>query len=146
MRNAGAVDVERVAETWVLLHEGHTGTLALTSADGVSWCDQGQIFALSGETFDAYGQVTPFVYTHDGSSFDALLFGGASDACWCRNRIGLALPSDITTPEDPDAGCEGCVADSDCTQACRDGGYGVDGYCSAPGSTDPAVCCACVSE
>jgi len=142
--NAGAVDVDRVGDTWVLLHEGHSGTLALTSADGVAWCDQGQIFGLTGGDWDAYGQVTPFLYSRDGSSFDALLFGGASDACWCRNRIGLALPEGVPAPADPDAGCGGCVADSDCTQACRDGGYGVDGWCAAPGSTDPGACCACV--
>ncbi|MBM4392041.1 MAG: hypothetical protein FJ090_13045 [Deltaproteobacteria bacterium] len=142
---AGAVDVDRVADTWVLLHEGHSGTSALTSADGLSWCDQGQIFSLTGQSWDAYGQVTPFLYTRDGSSFDALLFGGASDVCWCRNRVGQALPDGIAPTADPDAGCEACVDESDCTQACRDGGYGVDGVCAVPGSTDPGACCACVS-
>ncbi len=142
--NAGAMDVEQVAGTWLMLHEGHSGTLALTSADGLTWCDQGQIMGLTGGSWDAYGQVTPFVYTEDGSRFDALLFGGASHSCWCHNRIGQALPVGDTMPTDPDDGCGGCVADSDCTQACRDGGYGVDGFCSAPGSTDPGACCACV--
>jgi predicted GH43/DUF377 family glycosyl hydrolase len=142
--NSGAVDVERIADTWVLLEEGGDGTYAHTSADGLAWCDQGRIFGLTGGSWDAYGQVTPFVFTSDGASFDALLFGGASDACWCRNRIGLALPEGAAAPADPDEGCGACVADSDCTQACRDGGYGVDGFCANPGSADPAACCACV--
>lgn len=143
--NAGAVDVERIGDTWVMLREAGDGTYASTSADGLAFCDQGRIFGLSGQDWDRYGQVTPFVFTGDGSRFDALLFGGASDACWCRNRIGLALPESVPPTSDPDAGCELCVAGSDCTQACRDGGYGVDGFCAAPGSTDPAACCACVA-
>jgi Glycosyl hydrolases family 32 N-terminal domain len=142
---AGAVDVEKVSESWILTHEGTTGTSALTSADGVEWCDQGQIFGLTGESWDQYGQVTPFVYSADGTSFDALFFGGASDECWCRNRVGFALPEGVTLPEDPDAGCDACVSGSDCTQACRDGGYGVDGFCAVPGSTDPGACCTCVA-
>lgn len=144
--NAGAVDVERIADTWVMLQESVSGTLAATSADGLAWCDRGLVLNLTGESWDAYGQVTPFVLSADGSRLDALLFGGASDACWCRNRIGQALPAGDPTPIDPDAGCEGCVADSDCTEACRDGGYGVDGHCAVPGSVDPGACCACVSS
>ncbi len=145
VRHAGAIDVERIADTWVLLAEGHTGTTAATSADGLTWCDQGQVLGLTGQRWDQYGQVTPFVFTRDGSTFDGLLFGGASDGCWCRNRIGQALPAGQSRPADPDAGCGACVEDSDCTQACRDGGYGVDGFCATPGSADPAACCACVS-
>lgn len=143
--NVGAVDVERVGDTLVMLAESHVGTYAQTSADGLTWCDQGLIFGLTGADWDVYGQVTPFLFTRDGSSFDALFFGGASDACWCRNRVGQALPAGDARPADPDEGCGGCVEDSDCTQACRDGGYGVDGVCAAPGSTDPGACCACVS-
>ena len=142
----GAIDVERIAETWVMLAEGHTATSAYTSSDGVTWCSQGPVLGLSGASYDAYGQVTPFVFTEDGNTFDALLFGGASDACWCRNRIGMALPAGVSAPPDPDAGCEACVANSDCTEACRDGGYGLDGFCAVPGSTNPGSCCSCVSE
>ncbi len=142
---AGAVDVARIADTWILLHEGHTGTWAQTSADGIAWCDQGQVFGLTGASWDRYGQVTPFIHSADGTRLDALLFGGASDPCWCRNRIGLALPQGVSLPDDPDAGCGACVAASDCTQACRDGGHGVDGFCAVPGSTDPGACCACVA-
>jgi hypothetical protein len=137
--------VDLVAETWLMLHEGVDGTYAYSSADGLSWCDQGRISALSGSSWDRYGQVTPFVYTSDGSRFDALFYGGASDACWCRNRVVLALPEGESLPADPDLGCSSCVASSDCTQACRDGGHGVDGFCAVPGSTDPGACCACTA-
>jgi hypothetical protein len=145
LRDAGAMDVDRIADTWVILWESWSGTYAATSADGVSWCGQGLVLGLSGAAWDTYGQVTPAVYTRDGSRFDALYFGGASDACWCHNRVGVALPAGDPTPADPDAGCDACVSDSDCTEACRDGGYGVDGACAAPGSTDPGACCACVA-
>lgn len=143
--DAGAMDVERIGDTWVMVHESWSGTYAATSADGVSWCGQGLVFASTGAGWEAYGHVTPFVHTRDGARIDALLFGGASDSCWCHNRIGQALPASDAFPTDPDAGCGGCVDDSDCTQACRDGGYGVDGVCAAPGSTDPGACCACVA-
>ena len=143
--NAGAVHVQRIADTYVMVQESHDGTLAATSADGLEWCDQGQIFGLTGASWDAYGQVTPFLYSKDGSRVDALLFGGASDACWCRNRIGQATPEGDPVPSDPDDGCGACVNASDCTEACRDGGYGLDGYCAVPGSADPGACCACVA-
>jgi predicted GH43/DUF377 family glycosyl hydrolase len=143
--NAGAVDVERIEDTWVLVYESWVGSYAATSADGLSWCDQGLQLGTSGADWDTYGHVTPFVYTRDHTRIDALLFGGASDSCWCHNRIGEALPSSDAIPSDPDAGCDGCARDSDCTEACRDGGYGVEGFCAAPGSTDPAACCACVA-
>lgn len=145
VRNAGAVDVERIADTYVMVQESGSGTLAATSADGVTWCDQGLVMGLTGAGWDAYGQVTPFLWSRDGARVDALLFGGASDACWCRNRIGQALPAGDPYPADPDAGCGACVDGSDCTEACRDGGYGVDGLCASPGSADPAACCACVA-
>lgn len=43
-----------------MLAESHVGTCAQTSADGLTWCDQG------------------LVLTSDGGRFDALFFGGAS--------------------------------------------------------------------
>ena len=141
---AGAVDVARLDATWVLLHEGGDGTYAATSADGVTWCDQGRLIGLSGEAFDAYGQVTPLLYSATGATFDALLYGGASDPCWCKNRIAEVYPSGTAAPPDPDAWCASCVVGS-CVDACRDGGYGIEGYCGAPGSADPSACCACVA-
>jgi predicted GH43/DUF377 family glycosyl hydrolase len=142
--NQGAVDVERIANTYVMVAEAQNGSWAFSSADGLQWCEQGQIFGLTGQSWDAYGQVTPFVLSKDGSRWDALYFGGASDACWCHNRIGQVLPEGDILAEDPDLGCGACVGASDCTQACREGGYGVDGFCAVSGSTDPNACCACV--
>ena len=138
------MDVEQVNGTWIMVHEGHAGTYALTSADGLTWCDSGLIIGLSGAAFDAFGQVTPFIHTEDGTRWDGLFYGGASDSCWCKNRVGIALPLGESLPTDPDLGCESCVEGSDCTLACRSGGHGIDGFCASPGSSDPAACCACV--
>jgi len=46
---------------------------------------------------------------------------------------------------DPSAGCDGClVGQPECTTACRAAGFGIEGYCAHPGSTDPGAGCACV--
>jgi len=140
--NAGAVDVDVVGGTYVMLREAGDGTYSATSRDGVVWCDQGRLIGLSGQPFDQYGQVTPFIMSLSGG-FDALLYGGASDSCWCHNRIALLLPAGIDAPADPNAGCDGCTS-RNCTEDCRGAGFGVEGYCAHPGSTDPGVCCACV--
>jgi hypothetical protein len=140
--DAGAVDVEKIGETFVAVFEGLEGTYAQTSADGLQWCERRLIFGLTGQGWDAFGQVTPFIFKDQGM-FMGLYFGGASDSCWCRNRIGLAVRAEFMVGSDPDVGCGGCVANSDCTQACRDGGYGVEGSCAAPGSNRGDACCAC---
>jgi len=142
--HAGAVDVERIDGTYVMVREAGDGVYASTSADGVAWCDQGKIASLSGGAWDQHGHVTPFVHAPSGS-FAALYVGGASDACWCKNRIGALYPNGFVFPPDPTSGCENCVgAHPDCTAACRAGGVGVEGYCAVPGSSDPGNCCACV--
>jgi len=145
--NAGAVDFAYIDGTGVLLFEGQDGTHAATTADGLSFCDQGRILGLSGESWDQYGQVTPFLHSENGSSFDALFFGAASNACWCVNRIAQVYPAGVSPPADPSAGCGGClVGYSTCTDACRGASASnLDGYCASPGSTNPSACCACVT-
>ncbi len=140
--HAGAVDVELVLGTFVMLREAGDGTYAATSADGIEWCDAGRIIGLSGADFDRHGQVTPFVASWSGG-FDALLYGGASHSCWCHNRIAQLYPEGMAGPADPNAGCEGCTS-RNCTEDCRAAGFGAEGYCAHPGSADPGVCCACV--
>jgi hypothetical protein len=140
--NAGAVDVEKIGNTFIAVYESHVGTYAQSSANGLQWCEQGLILGLSGQSWEAFGQVTPFIFKDQGI-FKGLYFGGASNACWCKNRIGLATSLDFQVGSDPDIGCGLCVANSDCTQACRDGGYGVEGLCAVPGSSEAQSCCAC---
>ena len=68
-----------------------------------------------------------------------LLMGALAALLAACGRKGPLKP-----PPDPDAGCASCVVGS-CVDACRDGGYGIEGYCGAPGSADPSACCACVA-
>jgi predicted GH43/DUF377 family glycosyl hydrolase len=142
--NAGAVDVELVDGTYIMVREAGDGVYASTSADGSTWCDQGKIANLSGGAWDQHGHVTPFIHAAS-TDFDALFVGGASDACWCKNRIGALYPSGYVFPADPSTGCSNCIgAHADCSAACRAATLGVEGYCAVPGSTDPGNCCACV--
>jgi hypothetical protein len=132
----GAVDVDRVSDWYVLLAENQTGTLLFVGKSPTAWSYRGYLFEKSGQTFDAYGQVTPFLLVKDGQAV-AVFFGGASHSCWCKNRIGIALPSDDIP------GCLGClVGHPSCQAACEAGGKS-GGLCGTPGSTNPDVCCAC---
>ena len=88
-RNAGAVDVKKVGGVYVMVWEGNNGTYWATSVDGLCWVDRGILFGLSGASYDAYGQVTPFLEVSNGR-FHSIWFGGASVPSWNRNRIGAA--------------------------------------------------------
>jgi sucrose-6-phosphate hydrolase SacC (GH32 family) len=134
----GAVDVDRVGDWYVLLSESGNGTLLFVAKNPAEWTSLGQLFGKSGQGYDAYGQVTPFLLV-DGGAAKAILFGGASHSCWCKNRIALALPDGSPDIE----GCNGClVGYSDCDSACAAAGNS-GGWCAAPGSQDPSACCAC---
>ena len=99
--DAGAVDVERVGDAYVLLAESGTGTRWYTSPDGVSWTFQGMLFGLSGEVYDRAGQVTPMAYVEDGA-WVAVYFGGAKEPNWNRNRIAVAFAQKRVVVEDAD--------------------------------------------
>ncbi|NUN12052.1 MAG: hypothetical protein HUU55_00295 [Myxococcales bacterium] len=134
--NAGAVDVAKVGDFFVLLAEGGDGTHMYLAKNPFQWQYRGLLLAKSGATYDKFGQVTP---TLIGSGLDhpAILFGGASDPCWCKNRIALALLG-------PDiAGCSSCLAGQpSCQAACNNQDKAV-GVCGAPGSINPSACCSC---
>jgi len=137
--NEGAVDVEHFGEWYVMLTESGSGTNLYVAKDPLKWQSVGQILAKSGAGYDQFGQVTPFLYVEDDQP-KALFFGGASDVCWCKNRVGLALMGqDI-------AGCSGCLAEQpSCQGACGEAGF-TFGFCGQPGSDDPGACCACCHD
>jgi hypothetical protein len=142
--NAGAVDVKKVGNVYVMVAEGADGTYWYTSPDGLCWAPQGRLFPLSGHAYDAYGQVTPFLEVENGA-LSAVWFGGASVSTWNKNRIAVAFPSNISLPAG--GGCSACTAVSgvSCPGACAAIGTS-GGSCAAPGSTSPSACCACQSE
>ena len=84
-RGIGAVDVTRVAGGYVLLYEGHTGTGAATSRDGIVWKDRGLVMRLSGTEADQYGQVTPHLVRAETGW--QLFVGAASRKTWDGNSI-----------------------------------------------------------
>lgn len=142
-RDAGAVDVKRVGDVYVMLREGGDGTWWATSPDGICWVDRGRLFARSGMDYDRFGQVTPFLQVEGGRAV-AVWFGGASVATWDRNRIAAAFASDVSPPAG--AGCAACTSPGvSCAQACHGAGLAT-GACGRPGSADPADCCACAAD
>lgn len=142
--NAGAIDVKKVGDQYVMLREGGDGTYWATSPDGLCWIDRGKLFGKSGKAYDAYGQVTPFLQVSSGV-LRGVWFGGASVATWNKNRIAVAFPDGASVPSA--GGCAGCTTSGwSCSQACQSGGGGALGTCGAPGSTSPGACCACQAE
>ena len=137
--NEGAVDVDRVDDQYVLLAESHQGTRLYVADTPTDWHDVGLLFELSGQPYDVFGQVTPHVVLRDEIAV-AIFFGGASDQCWCRNRIALATMSDDLS------GCRACLDGQDSCQAACEGQGTAFGFCGAPGSTDPNVCCHCCDQ
>ena len=138
VHGAGAIDVDRDSGLYVMVAEAVDGTLGWVGSDPVTWSTQGRIFPRSGQPYDAYGQVTPHLVVDEGALV-AIMFGGASDGCWCHNRVGIAWPGSVPTSP----GCDGCLGGvASCQEACELAGLG-GGACGAPGSTDPAACCAC---
>ena len=141
--NAGAIDVDKIGGVYVMLHEGQKGTNWATSVDGVCWVDRGQLFGLSGASYDAYGQVTPFLEV-SGGKLRAVWFGGASVVSWNRNRIGAAYAPGAAPSG---GGCTACTtAGQTCTEACQNAGAGNAGSCGNPNSTTPGACCACSND
>jgi sucrose-6-phosphate hydrolase SacC (GH32 family) len=90
-RGAGAVDIARVENGYLLLYEGQAGVGAAVSGDGVVWKDRGLVTHLSGSDSDRYGQVTPHL-VHNGNAWQ-IFFGAASRKTWDGNilaRVPLA--------------------------------------------------------
>ena len=140
--NEGAVDVARLGSAYVMLVEGHQGTRYYTSQDRLNWQVHDYLFGLSNFSYDRYGQVTPHLII-DQDELLGIFYGGASNECWCKNRIAAVFPSssDLNAP-----GCENCLQDTEtCEQLCQRNGFS-DGRCGSPGSSDPAACCACSNE
>jgi predicted GH43/DUF377 family glycosyl hydrolase len=95
--NAGAVDVKRVGNQYIMVHENRQGTLWSTAPNETDWEDRGYLFKLSGSEYDRYGQVTPMIFVKEGR-WISTYFGGASSPLWNRNRIMIAFPAPGGTP------------------------------------------------
>jgi sucrose-6-phosphate hydrolase SacC (GH32 family) len=87
-RGIGAVDVTRVADGYVLLYEGHAGTGAATSRDGLAWQDRGLVKRLSGTDADRFGQVTPHLVSAKNGW--QVFVGAASRKTWDGNSVAAS--------------------------------------------------------
>ena len=132
----GAVDVDRVGEWYVMLTEAGDGTKLYVAKDPTTWQYVGYLWNKSGAGYDAFGQVTPFLLSEQGAAL-AVYFGGASDPCWCKNRIAVAFPGQDV------AGCADCLAGQPSCQAACEAAGNSTGVCGNPGSTDSGACCVC---
>ena len=144
LHNAGAIDVDKIGDVYVMLMEGHDGTYWATSVDGICWVPQpSKLFGLSGTAYDKYGQVTPFLEV-SGGKLRAVWFGGASVSSWNRNRIGAAF---VSGSAPSGGGCSACTsAGLTCTEACQNANAGTSGHCGNPGSSTAGSCCACSAD
>ncbi|MCA9184426.1 MAG: BNR-4 repeat-containing protein [Pirellulaceae bacterium] len=89
---AGAVDVERVKDRYVMVYESSAGVNWAESRDGIEWQSRGQLLGVSGKDLDRYGHVTPHltpaISGHDG---DMLLYvGAAGRRTWDGNSVAVA--------------------------------------------------------
>ena len=83
---AGAIHVSHIGARWIMLTESHTGVRWAESPDGLAWKSRGMLLPLSGEDFDRFGQVTPFLH-HDQAG-TRIFFGAAERRTWDGNMIG----------------------------------------------------------
>jgi hypothetical protein len=137
--NSGAVDVQHIGDWYVLLDEGSDGIHLYVGKDPEHLQFRGLLVPKSGRSFEAYGKLTPHL-VHDGTDPIAIFFGGASSACWCKNRIAAAFYK-----ADPGS-CNSCLGGTASCQAACEGLGLATGTCGAPGSTNPAACCACTVD
>ncbi len=140
--NEGAIDVDRVGDWYVMLTESGQGTRMYVAHDPVEWQFVGQLFGLSGQSYDPYGQVTPFLLTEGGAA-KAVMFGGASDVCWCENRIAIAFPADGScAPSCAGKSCGGDGCGGSCG-GCPEGEACQEGACVS--GSDDSACAGCLA-
>jgi predicted GH43/DUF377 family glycosyl hydrolase len=90
--HAGAVDVKHIGSYYVMVHESRDGTKWALGQNETTWQDKGFLFYKSGNSYDAYGHVTPMILLNDEGRWFAVYYGVASHDCWCRNRIAVRYP------------------------------------------------------
>jgi hypothetical protein len=89
LEGAGALQVVRVGNRYIMVHESSRGVLWADSADGFAWKDRGLLTGLSGSAEDRYSRVTPFLLPDAGGGGATLYFGAASQSTWDHNSIGM---------------------------------------------------------
>ena len=84
---AGAVHVARISSHYLMVYESNHGTKVAVSADGLRWKARGFLVQNSGTAIDAYGQVTPFLWSDATGREARLFYGAARERSWSCNII-----------------------------------------------------------
>ncbi len=87
--NAGAIDVKKWRNQYVMLVESGEGTYKLNSPNGIDWTMSG-LFVSKGsatDSIDKFGHVTPHLFIHD--SIFRLYYGSARAEAWNENVITM---------------------------------------------------------
>ena len=87
--DAGAVDVKRFGDRFIMLYEAGAGTRFARSTDGIDWKDGGVFVKKSGSKFDSFGHVTPFLLLDADKKQHRLFVGAAGATTWDHNRIAV---------------------------------------------------------
>ena len=87
--NAGAVDVKRWENGFIMLYESGDGTRFSRSTDGIDWKDGGVFVKKSGTQIDAFGHVTPLLLLDADKKKHRLFVGAAGATTWDHNRIAV---------------------------------------------------------
>lgn len=85
--DAGAVDVERVANIYTMVYESRDGIILATSLDGNSWIDRGFLLQKGTAAYMKFGFVTPSISMANNTY---VFYAGAAAAnTWDNNSIVL---------------------------------------------------------
>lgn len=93
-KGAGAVDVARTPDAYVLLYEGRGGTSIARSTDGLVWLDGGLLLPISGGLADRFGHVTPHIVPIADSW--RLFVGAAARQSWDGNAVAEIVDEKMT--------------------------------------------------
>ncbi|KAH3762189.1 Ubiquinone/menaquinone biosynthesis C-methyltransferase UbiE [Pelomyxa schiedti] len=152
--DVAAIDVKELHDpidghivSYMMAIQGGDGSYWANSPDGISWAYQGLLVPVSGQDYDRYGQVTPFLeLSADQSQVSAVWYGGASASSWDKNAIAVSFQTG-GAPNVTTGGCTYCTTRGvSCAEQCATSKNGDTGYCGAPGSHDSSACCACYSD
>ncbi|MEI8019124.1 MAG: hypothetical protein WCH39_13055 [Schlesneria sp.] len=87
--DAGAVDVKRLGDQFIMLYESRDGTRCAVSKDCLTWNDRGVFVAKSGSSIDQFGHVTPFLFVDPDNKQHRLFVGAAEATTWDHNSIAV---------------------------------------------------------
>ena len=87
--DAGAIDVKRLQDQFIMLYESRDGTRYAISTDDLKWSDQGIFVEKSGSSIDQFGHVTPLLFIDHEKKLYQLFVEAAGATTWNHNSIAV---------------------------------------------------------